>query len=430
MKALRPAFLAALLFVESAILIMAKTQGRQSKPKAADDLFKAGRFVEAERLYAKVLAENPQDYQATLRLGEIALFANRLEEASKWLSKAIELDPQAPAPGALLAQVFYRRDDFLRAAPLFRAIGLEAVARKLESFKGGAPYQIEGDAGVSRIKFIHTDPLPLLSVRINGGEEVNFMIDTGGSEVILDTDFAKEAGIVRFGSTTGTFGGGMQAPTEHGRVDSLTLGKFVVKNVPVHLLNTKPFAAAARGKRVDGILGSLLLYHFIATLDYPNGELVLRRKTKEALKRVEQRTKAEKQVVIPFWMAGGHYVVAWGRVNRGEPCLLFVDTGMAGGGFTAPESTIKAAGIDLSQGTEFGGVGGGGEVKAVLFEVNELALGNAKARGIVGFFGPFPPSLEYSEGFRIAGIISHQFFKPYAVTIDFIGMRFFLKKTK
>ena len=50
-----------------------------------------------------------------------------------------------------------------------------------------------------RVKFVKTDPLPLVNVRVNGGDEVTFFIDTGGSEVTLDTDFAKELGVPQFG---------------------------------------------------------------------------------------------------------------------------------------------------------------------------------------------------------------------------------------
>jgi len=38
-----------------------------------------------------------------------------------------------------------------------------------------------------------------VNVRVNGGEEVTFFIDTGGSEVTLDTEFAKELGLPQFG---------------------------------------------------------------------------------------------------------------------------------------------------------------------------------------------------------------------------------------
>ena len=73
----------------------------------------------------------------------------------------------------------------------------------LESFKGQTPYELHGNGTSIRVKFVKTDPLPLVNVRVNGGNEVTFFIDTGGSEVTLDTDFAKELGVPQFGGGPG-----------------------------------------------------------------------------------------------------------------------------------------------------------------------------------------------------------------------------------
>ena len=74
------------------------------------------------------------------------------------------------------------------------------------------------------------------------------------------------------------------------------------------------------------------------------------------------------------------------------------------------------------------GVGGGGKVKIIPFRVEELYLGDAKEKNIGALFGSFPASLENKDGFRIAGIISHQFFRPYSLTMDFTGMTLYLKR--
>ena len=73
------------------------------------------------------------------------------------------------------------------------------------------------------------------------------------------------------------------------------------------------------------------------------------------------------------------------------------------------------------------GVGGGGRVKFRLFPTEELSLGPATQKGIGGMLGVFPPNLETKYGFRIGGLISHAFFKPYSVTFDFGGMRILLR---
>src|SRR5262249_6477006 len=159
-------------------------------------------------------------------------------------------------------------------------------------------------------------------------------------------DFAKEVGAKQFGSVTGTFAGGKQAAVQEGRIDSLTLGGLTVRDVPVGVLNTRRFSDPLYGgKRVDGIIGTVLFYHFLSTLDYPTGKLVRAPKTGEDLRRLEADARAGQAVVVPFWMAGDHYVVAWGQVERGEPVLLFVDTGLAGGGVMLAPSVIRQAGV-------------------------------------------------------------------------------------
>lgn len=399
-------------------LIFAAAQPEDSIQKA-QALYREGKFAEADRM-CEALVKQPDPYDATLLRGRIALLSNRLREAEALLGKAREMRPDEPQPKALLAEVFYRTDRLEQSGALRRSLGSEAVADQLESFKGLVPYQIVNAQPVVRVPFIHTDPLPLIAMRVNDSEEVNMLIDTGGAELILDTQYAKRVGTALFGQESRTFGGGQRAAVEFGRVNSVRLGSVELKNVPVHVMNTQPFSAAARGKRVDGVLGTVLLYRFLFTLDYPKGELVLRPRA--------PASPAAGAIEIPFWMAGDHFLVAAGTANQSGPALFFVDTGAAGYGFIGTESFLKDAGIDPSQGQAAQGVGGGGTMKFTTFMVNQLSLGTARESGISGSFGQFPPSLEYGQGFRIAGIISHAFFRPYGLTFDFARMKLVLEK--
>src|SRR6202020_2044120 len=76
--------------------------------ESADELFQAGQFAEAGKLYAEASTRDPQSYDAALRVGEIALLANRLDEAEKWLTKATTLKPDENAAKVLLAEAYYR----------------------------------------------------------------------------------------------------------------------------------------------------------------------------------------------------------------------------------------------------------------------------------------------------------------------------------
>jgi len=363
------------------------------------------------------------------------LLSNRLDDAQKWLETAISVQPENADPKIMLAEMFYRRDDFQKAAAALK--GIDVSSSKLireqyptlnvttfESFKGQTPYELKGNGTSTRVKFVKTDPLPVINVRVNGGKEVTFFIDTGGSEVTLDTDFAKELGVPLFGTVQGTFSGGQHSEVQLGRIESLTIGEWTVKNVPTAMLPLRQLSAGFGVKQIDGIIGTTLFYHFLTTMDYPHGELVLRRKTAETLDEFTRSTG--KRVVVPIWMASDHFMVGWGRVETLAPTLLFVDTGLMGAGVKLAESVIKEAGIKLEQNRATEGAGGGGKLKIVPYTVHQLSFGNIKEENVQGVYdGPFP--WENTFGFHLSGMVGHEFFKPYAVTSDFQNMQIFLQ---
>jgi hypothetical protein len=180
-------------------------------------------------------------------------------------------------------------------------------------------------------------------------------------------------------------------------------------------------------KRIDGILGTTLFYHFLATLDYPQGELVLRRKTAESREQLVAQS-SDKSVAVPFWIASDHFMVGWGRVETLSPTLLFVDTGLAGAGVKLAEPVIKEAGIKLEEDKAYQGAGGGGKLTIVPYTVHQLSFGDIRENNVPGLYdGPFP--WENTFGFHLAGMVGHDFFKPYAVTFDFETMQIILEET-
>jgi predicted aspartyl protease len=400
--------------------------GTADAPGPADKLFEKGEFADAARLYAATVAGDPKNYHATFRLGEIALLGNRLDEAEKWLLKAIALKSDETAARVALAEAYCRRDEFLKAVPLLIAAGQDIKAKQLSTFKGQTPYQVEGPGEETALKFVATDPLPLVRVRVNGGKEVTFFLDTGASDVVLDTEFARELGVEEFGSVQGTFAGGEKAGVGLGRIASLTLGAWEVKNLPAATLPLRQFSKMLGAKQIDGALGTVLFYHFLTTLDYPKGQLVLRRRNEQNLKRFELAQGAG-SVTVPFWMASDHFMVTFGRINDLKPMLFFVDTGTAGAGMKLGNFAIKEAGIKLLEDQAAVGLGGGGKVRSVPFVVDRLALGADEQRNVRGLYeGPFPWAQTF--GFRLVGMVGHEFFRPSAVTFDFDGMRITIRK--
>ena len=105
------------------------SEPKQSEIDTANRLFQVGKFAEAGKLYSRIAAQNPRDYSATLQLGRIALLSNQLDDAQKWLEEAIALQEDDADAKVMLAEVFYRRDDFQKAAASLN--GVEVSTNKL-----------------------------------------------------------------------------------------------------------------------------------------------------------------------------------------------------------------------------------------------------------------------------------------------------------
>jgi len=387
----------------------------------ADHQFFAGHFSEAETLY-RAVAPTSTDYKSALRqLGTIALYENRLDDAERELRSALAGPDHDTKIYALLAEIASRRGRFADARGWLEMAGKpDRAAAYGEYSKTKPPYRIVSAAKRGRIPFVQTDPLPAVEALVNGRKGL-FLIDTGGAEIVLDPAFASAAGVAAVGKGNGIFAGGRTAGISFGRIAKFSLSPLVVADVPAMLLSTVGFSGAAGGKPVAGVIGTQFLSRFMATLDYPHGALVL-----------EPRDAAAPQggIAIPFWLVRDHFIVAHGTLDGGAEQLFLVDSGLAGFAFTAPVSTLQAAGLGLPPPPTAPSGAPVGQSTAMPFAIRALTLGDLKAENLNGLNGPFPPSLETSLGVHIGGIVSHAFLRPYAVTFDFVGMKIIARKTQ
>jgi len=70
----------------------------------------------------------------------------------------------------------------------------------------------------------------------------------------------------------------------------------------------------------------------------------------------------------------------------------------------------------------------GGTLKIVPYPVPQLSFGDIKRENVPGLYdGPFPWGKHIWLS-PLAGMVGHDFFKPYAVTFDFQNMRIFLQQ--
>jgi len=406
------------------IVALALAGSAAAAPNAAieaDRLFFAGDFARAQTLYEAVPSGGPR-YEAALRqLGAIALYENRLDEAEQALRLAVLQDPTDTKADLLLAEAASRRGNFAGAATWLRQAGRGERAAAYEAFGNAQAYRITSAEKGARVPFVQTDPLPAVEMSVNGVRGL-FLIDTGAAEIVLDPAFAEKADVAASGGGTGTFAGGKTADITYARIAKIQLQSLDVADVPAVLLSTAGFADAAKGKTVAGVIGTEFLSRFRATIDYPRGMLVL-----EPPDAPRDRVQG---IEVPFLMVRDHFLVARGALNDGAERAFLVDTGLAGNAFTAPAATLRDAGIAIpslppdSDSSEIG------ESAEAPFDIRALSLGRVRREDLKGLYGPFPPQLESSTGVHIGGIVSHAFFRPYALTFDFARMRIILRKPK
>lgn len=402
----------------------------------ADALFREGRLPEATAAYGAALRERPEDPAVLKRLGDLALYENRAEDAVRYLGEALERSsaagrrwPASATTRAQLGMAHYRLDRFPEAArefagaagplPLGPLGDVAGLARQLAAFGDDPPYRIEGPP-LSRLDFVVTDPLPAVKLSVNGGPPALFLIDTGAAETVLDEAFALVAGAEMVAAMRGEYAGRRRARTGLGMVGSIEAAELRVAHVPIHTLD---LGELRRFFRLDikGIVGTRFLMRFLATIDYPAAALILRR----------DPPAAAPARGIPFWLVETHLILARGRLNDLPPTFFWVDTGLAGSGFLASKAQLRDAGVRVDWSAARLGPGGGGLVREVDVVIDSLTLGEGDAairrEGLRGTVLEKAPSILGDRlGFEVGGLISHAFFRQHSLTIDFANMTLLL----
>ncbi len=376
--------------------------------------------------------------------GRLDLSAGRLREATQELLQARRLAPYDKEAARALAEAYMRGDHFHEAAIAYGAAGDDERSDQAQSFAGQEPYRIEGLGNAARIKLLRVDPVPVVAVRVNGGDVLYFLLDTGAGQTVIDRAVADKLKLTTFGAEPGTYAAGQAMPAVYARVSSLAVGVWVLHDVPVILKSVNGSAvsgSAGAGQRgsggggasykISGVMGTELLYHFLSTIDFGAGELVLRRRIAGVTGPLRMQLAGERAAQVPFRLVGDHYMVADGTVNGVGPMPFYIDTGMdaAGYAFAAPAATLRAAkllpemGADAEKSEGKGEAGNTNSAKtgetAIPFAIETLTLGPVTRRNLTGAAGVFPTSVEAGTGVTIGGLISQAFLRPYAVTFDF-----------
>ncbi|WP_084773238.1 retropepsin-like aspartic protease [Nonomuraea candida] len=387
-----------------------------------DQLFRAGRFAAADAGYRRILARHPDHAHALAQRGYIALLSNRYADTERFLTRAIELAPGDNESKTRLADCYVRQNDPVRALPLLRAAGQKPKAAQYAAMQNVRPFQPSGEHN-ARVPFLHLDPLPVVEASCNG-HRARYFFDTGAT-LIIGQETAESTGIEVLAETKLPQGGN-QLTFYFGVARSFALGGLVLRNVPVMWNDGKAALPKVPGTDVQptGVIGTTLLHHVLATLDYGRGEMVVRRPTPAQRRAFHTAARRKGATEVPFWMAPDHFLYVPGSVNGTGPKVCSIDTGGPGIGLVVTEPTAHDLGIELdydNRGQFFG--------QTVYPFVHGARVSVGKIRRTVpGIAGPLNHSLERSK-FDSLGNISHEFLRPLAFTFDFVSMRLSLLET-
>jgi predicted aspartyl protease len=357
-------------------------------PASPEALFASGDFPGAAAAARATLANTPNDPASLLVAGTVAVYENRLAEASGYLHAVLKNDSANPIAARLLAEI-ERRTTLARHGDITFGPARDVVP------------------------FVTTDPIPVIAMMVNGRRGL-FQIDTGAPGVSVDRDFAREIGLPqRPGTHAGIFANGVPQTIPETEIDTLGLGNSTLRGIAADVLPLRAMSNGMypEGQRIDGAIGTSVFERFSAvTIDYAAGSLVLY--------APGATLPPDAGTPVPLWLVGDHFLITRGEIAS-QTGAIAIDTGLAGGGVVPSEQTVRAA--KLALGASGMGQTPGGEAPISSVLVPEVGIGTALERNVRGFVSP---AAEHSPfRFATAGTVGHEFFRHRALTIDFEHMQ-------
>lgn len=385
-----------------------------------DALWAAGLFDEAETRYADALARDANQPLALHGRGRAMATRRHHDEALTDLRRAIALDDKQPAFHYTLAGVLEERREFAEAA---RALDryrdtipsremsdltewADSQANFLRSFGERRPYELISGDRIYTVPLVQGDDRVKVLGRINGREDVEFVLDTGADRTTLTPAIASKAGVVPVRSLqtagVGAVGVGYRG-LQVARLDELQMGDFRMAHVGALIKSP----ALPGLPRPEGAGFSPLSIGFSIEVDYAAGTMLMGRVLPE---RTFPITLPLRMHRLPF---------VRGTLNGTMPVNLAIDTGGTAISLSRRvASRLETPTARLVPARVFGT--SGWDPSAFLLPYVDLLLapGVGSSQSSVVVLNLDAPSAML--GFELGGILGHRFLSRYLVRIDLV----------
>ena len=393
-------------------------------------MYRKGNFQEAKATAVRLLetrkTENPGRYLLCL----IAHQEGRYDEAIRQYSRIRRSYPKRKLLASPVAWSYIFLGDYGGALNHLENAGVRldpALLGALADWKD-APLKTEA-SGVVEIPFTDDGLSPFMpgfKVKINGKETVA-RLDTGGGFIHLTQAWAERLGVRSTVREKG-FASLQEIDIGYGGFVDLELGTFILRNVPVYVMDHLEAQSVAMvevfGEGLGPIIGTNVLQRFISTIDGPGRRIILSPRADPAATATHATLLAGDAAEFPFTMWDDHFMLARGALG-GKPINLFFDSGLVV--FTPEQEQaallasipfLESWGATIPEQGRFAevplplAVGGFGEGNPLAVPVPEATW---KAMGDWG-------------GVDVDALISWGFLKEYAWTIDFDRMTYAFRK--
>ncbi len=374
-------------------------------------------------------------------LAMIDFYENRTVACVAGLRRATRIDPDEPDYVFNLGQAAARSERYKEAADAYERFLViaprtdedrRARIRGLIDFlrylgHQGTLYSL-GGADRTVVPFDAVDFRPIINVRINGGRNLRFVLDTGSGMSVLSEETARKIGVkaVARGGLARAVGGGGRFEIVYGYVNSIEVGDLRVENVPVYIRHFFD-----ERNPVDGYLGIAALGRLVTQVDYGTRRVTLIRQRSSELAdlgTVINRpgkndrggpTEVQPGVDVPVRTTSSGFLSGEVSIEGiAKPLNFIIDTGA-----TTTVLSEKLASLDEAQGfilqsrmRVFGAAGITENVKMALLP--KLIVGTYMREKVDAAVLDLEPVNETS-GFQQSGILGGNFLRYFRVVFDF-----------
>ena len=204
-----------------------------------DRLYQLARFEDAEAAYSEAVDLDRNNVRGHLGLGRIATMLSETQRAVEHFSAAYQIAPRDPNAILAFAGVVENAQARLMLLRNFLALSTDARAEDVR-----AKLRIAERMGATRLSVLKSPyrsyriPLSnigssglLLRARINGGEEVRLIVDSGASGIVLNASAASRFNLEFLaGATLTGFGASSQTEARVARANSFQAGELIIND--------------------------------------------------------------------------------------------------------------------------------------------------------------------------------------------------------